>query len=102
MKKFVNLHTHSHYSLLDGLPQIKDLVAHAKDLEMSALALTDHGVMYGAMEFYKTCVKTGIKPIIGVEAYLALEHRTRKQSKLDDDYYHMILLAENNEGYKNL
>src|SRR3989338_167824 len=102
MKKFVNLHTHSHYSLLDGLPQIPDLVAHAKNLGMPALALTDHGAMYGSVEFYKTCRKAGLKPIIGIEAYLALEHRSRKQSKLDDDYYHLILLAASNEGYKNL
>ena len=102
MKKFVNLHTHSHYSLLDGLPKIADLVARAKELEMPGLALTDHGVMYGAVEFYKKCRSAGIKPIIGVEAYLALEHRTRKQSKIDDDYYHLILLASNNDGYKNL
>ena len=101
-KKFVNLHTHSHYSLLDGLPQIGDLIKRAKELDMPALALTDHGVMYGTIEFYKKCQKEGIKPIIGVEAYLALEHRTRKQSKLDDEYFHMILLAKNQEGYKNL
>lgn len=102
MPKFVNLHTHSHYSLLDGLPKIPELVARAKEVGMPALALTDHGVMYGAVDFYKECTKAGIKPIIGVEAYLALEHRSRKQSKLDDDYYHLILLAETNEGYKNL
>src|SRR3989344_2633170 len=102
MKNFVNLHTHSHYSLLDGLPQIPDLVRHAKSLDMPALALTDHGVMYGAIEFYKACRKADIKPIIGVEAYLALEHRGRKQSRLDDDYFHLILLAKDRDGYKNL
>ena len=101
-KTFVNLHTHSHYSLLDGLPRIPDLVNRAKEMNMPALALTDHGVMYGVVEFYKSCLKAGIKPIIGVEAYLALEHRSRKQSKLDDDYYHLVLLAENSQGYKNL
>src|SRR3989344_8486619 len=101
-KTFVNLHTHSHYSLLDGLPRIPDLVNRAKEMNMPALALTDHGVMYGAVEFYKSCRRAGIKPILGGEAYLALEHRSRKQSKLDDDYYHLVLLAENNQGYKNL
>ncbi|PLX24622.1 DNA polymerase III subunit alpha, partial [Candidatus Parcubacteria bacterium] len=97
---FVHLHTHSHYSLLDGLSTIDNLIAKAKEQGASALALTDHGVMYGAIEFYQKCKKADIKPIIGVEAYLAknsLEDRNPKEKP-----YHIILLARNNQGYKNL
>jgi DNA polymerase-3 subunit alpha len=87
---------------LDGLGKIGDLVDEAKKLGMPALALTDHGVMYGAIEFYKTCKEKGIKPIIGVEAYLAPNGRMSKRSKIDASPAHLILLAKNNEGYKNL
>ncbi|MCB9802816.1 DNA polymerase III subunit alpha [Candidatus Nomurabacteria bacterium] len=97
---FVHLHTHSHYSLLDGLATIDHLVNAAKDKGMSALALTDHGVMSGAIEFYQKAKKAGIKPIIGVEAYLAPDELANKNPK--EKPYHLILLAENNEGYKNL
>lgn len=99
---FVHLHTHSHYSLLDGLPKIHELVAKAKEFGCSALALTDHGVMYGALEFYQECKKAGIKPIIGMEAYMALGGRDEKRAKVDDDYHHLTLLAKNEEGYRNL
>jgi DNA polymerase-3 subunit alpha len=99
---FVHLHTHSHYSLLDGLAKIDDLVNEAARLKMPALALTDHGNLYGTIEFYKKAKAAGIKPIIGVEAYLAARSLYEKQSGIDDKRYHLILLAENNEGYQNL
>ena len=99
---FVHLHTHSHYSLLDGLPKIPELVAKAKEHGCPAMAITDHGVMYGAIEFYKAAKAAGIKPIIGLEAYLAFGDRTEKRARVDDDYYHVTLLAKDLEGYKNL
>lgn len=99
---FVHLHTHSHYSLLDGLSKIDGLVAKAKACGMTSLALTDHGVMYGAVEFYQKCTKAGLKPIIGVEAYLAPNGRLNKRPKIDDLRYHVILLAQNETGYRNL
>jgi DNA polymerase-3 subunit alpha len=102
MSDFVHLHVHSHYSLLDGLPKIPDLVAAAKQMEMSALALTDHGSMYGAIEFYKQARRIGIKPILGVEAYLAPESLYAKKGSGGPDYYHMTLLARNLVGYQNL
>ncbi|PJC69656.1 MAG: DNA polymerase III subunit alpha, partial [Candidatus Tagabacteria bacterium CG_4_8_14_3_um_filter_41_8] len=99
---FVHLHTHSHYSLLDGLAKIDDLVNEAVRLKMPALALTDHGNLYGAIEFYKKARAAGLKPIIGVETYLAKRSLYEKQSGIDDKRYHLILLAENNVGYQNL
>jgi len=99
---FVHLHTHSHYSLLDGLSKVPELVARAKELGMVALALTDHGAMYGAIEFYNECKKAGIKPIIGIEAYMAERTLYDKESNLDAKRYHLTLLAKNNIGYKNL
>ncbi len=99
---FVHLHTHSHYSLLDGLPKIDELIAKAQIFNLPALAITDHGVMYGAIEFYQKAKKAGLKPIIGVEAYLAPNGRMQKRAKVDEKPYHLILLAKNNVGYKNL
>ena len=102
MTKFVHLHTHSHYSLLDGLAKIDQLVDRAKELEMPALALTDHGNLYGAIEFYQKAKKAGIKPILGVEAYLAPRNCTDKVYGVDNKYFHLTLLCENNEGWQNI
>ena len=101
-KRFIHLHVHSHYSLLDGLAKIDDLIDRAVELEMPALALTDHGVMYGAIEFYQKAKKVGLKPIIGLEAYVAPRGREKKEAKVDDLRYHITLLAKNLEGYENL
>ncbi|MEK7116665.1 MAG: DNA polymerase III subunit alpha [Patescibacteria group bacterium] len=100
--KFTHLHTHSHYSLLQALPKIPELIEAAKKEEMEALALTDNGNMYGAIEFYKECKKAGIKPIIGVDAYLAGRTRFDKQAGIDKDRFRLILLCKNETGYKNL
>ncbi len=100
--RFVHLHVHSHYSLLDGLSKIPEMVAHTKALGMDSLALTDHGVLYGAVEFYQECKKAGIKPIIGMEAYVAPHGRKQKRANIDDTRWHLILLALNDAGYKNL
>lgn len=102
MSKFTHLHTHSHYSLLDGLAKIDGLVKKAKTLGMEALALTDHGNLYGAVEFYKTASKAGLKPIIGIEAYIASRSRFDKVPRVDDKYFHLILLCKNEIGWKNL
>lgn len=99
---FVHLHVHSEYSLLDGACRIKELVQHAKELGMDALAVTDHGVMYGAVEFYQTAVAAGIKPIIGCEVYVAEGDHTEKGTPASNNRYHLILLCENEEGYRNL
>jgi len=102
MQKFTHLHVHSHYSLLDGLPKIDDLLDHAKSLGMDSMAITDHGVLYGAVEFYKKAKARGIKPIIGSEVYVAFEKMEQKRAGIDGRRYHLVLLAKNEEGYKNL
>mgnify|MGYP004666794145 FL=1 len=102
MADFVHLHVHSEYSLLDGMSKIKDLPVRAKELGMKAIALTDHGVMYGAVDFYKECKKNDIKPIIGCEVYVAPRSRFEKEAGRDSGYNHLILLAKNKEGYQNL
>lgn len=99
---FVHLHNHSHYSLLDGLAKVDQLIDRAKELGMKSLALTDHGVMYGIIEFYQKAKKAGMHPILGVEAYLAPRKLTDKVPKVDSAYYHQLLLAETYEGYQNL
>ncbi len=100
---FVHLHNHTEYSFLDGAIRIKDLVKRAKEFGMPALAITDHGGMFGVVEFYNACLKEGIKPIIGFEAYVAPQSRLDKsKSAGEENYHHLILLARNNAGYKNL
>lgn len=100
---FTHLHVHTEYSLLDGSSKIKELVARAKELGMESLAITDHGVMYGVINFYKACRDAGIKPILGCEVYVAPGSRFDKEAGTGDDkYYHLVLLAENNKGYDNL
>ena len=99
---FVHLHVHSEYSLLDGACRIPDLIARVKDLGQTAVAVTDHGVMYGAVDFYKAATAAGIKPIIGCEVYVAPRTRLDKVHELDDHPYHLILLCRNEVGYRNL
>ena len=101
-RPFVHLHVHSHFSLLDGLAKIDELAHKAAALGQPALALTDHGALYGAVPFYQACKKAGIKPIIGVEAYVAARTRFDKEPQLDSQRYHLTLLARTNEGYQNL
>lgn len=101
-KPFVHLHNHTEYSLLDGANRIPDMVARAKSLDMPAIAISDHGVMFGAMEFAQECQKQGIKPIVGMEAYVAPGGLHNKQGREDSQSFHLLLLARNEEGYKNL
>lgn len=100
--EFVHLHNHTEYSLLDGSARIKKLVKRAKELDMKALAITDHGVMYGVIDFYKACIEEGIKPIIGCEIYVAPRSLYKKESGIDNENYHLVLLAKNNRGYEKL
>lgn len=100
--EFVNLHVHTEYSLLDGACRIPKLIARVKELGQTAVAITDHGNMYGAVEFWKAATEAGIKPIIGCEVYVAPRTRFDKEARIDSKPYHLILLCENNEGYSNL
>lgn len=102
MPGFVHLHGHTQYSLLDGLSKIPQLTKAIKDMGMNSLAITDHGAMYGAIEFYKGCMEVGIKPIIGVEMYVAKRSHKDKEGKVDSEPYHLTVLAKNYQGYLNL
>ena len=100
---FVHLHTHTEYSLLDGSNKIREYVSRVKELGMDSAAITDHGVMYGVVDFYEACRKQGIRPVLGCEVYVAPGSRfDRENVSGEDRYYHLILLAENNTGYRNL
>ena len=102
MSEFVHLHLHSEYSLLDGACRIKDIPARAKECGHNAVAITDHGVMYGVIDFYNECQKNSIKPIIGCEVYVAPKSRFEKNEGKNSKYNHLVLLCENEIGYKNL
>lgn len=99
---FVHLHVHTEFSLLDGASRIEVLVKRVKELGMPAIAITDHGTMYGVIDFYKQAKKYGVKPVIGCEVYVAPRSRLEKSAVEGESYYHLVLLAENNEGYRNL
>src|SRR5438876_10722434 len=101
--KFAHLHCHTHYSLLDGASRIPELVARVKALGMDAVAITDHGNLYGAIEFYRECKEAGLNPIIGYEAYVSPGKRTERDARRRGDAaYHLTLLAQNATGFKNL
>lgn len=102
MRDFVHLHVHTEYSLLDGSARIGELVKRAKELGMRSLAITDHGVMYGVIDFYKACLEEGIHPVIGCEIYTSPRRLYNKDAGIDNEYYHLVLLAKNNTGYQNL
>ncbi len=100
---FTHLHVHTEYSLLDGSCKIRELTARAKELGMDSMAVTDHGVMYGVIDFYRAAREAGIKPILGCEVYVAPGSRFDRETVSGEDrYYHLVLLAENNKGYENL
>ena len=99
---FTHLHVHTEYSLLDGACRIDKLMARAKELGMDSIAITDHGVMFGAVRFYEEAKKAGIKPIIGCECYVARRGRTDKDPAHDRSSYHLVLLVKNDQGYRNL
>src|SRR5579871_3125279 len=102
-RSFVHLHCHSHYSLLDGASRVPELVARAKELGMNALALTDHGNLYGAIEFYRECKAAGLNPILGYEAYVAPNSRFEREARRRGDAgFHLTLLAQNRTGFRNL
>ena len=98
---FTHLHVHTEYSLLDGCARIKNLIDRAAELQQKSIAITDHGVMYGVIDFYKYATQKGVKPIIGCEVYVATRGRFDKQKGLDG-YTHLVLLCKDNEGYQNL
>ena len=102
MENFAHLHVHTEYSLLDGACRIPALVARAKELGQQWLAITDHGVMYGVIDFYKECKKQGIRPVIGCEVYVAPRTRFDKVHRIDTSPYHLVLLCKNEIGYQNL
>ena len=102
MTEFTHLHIHTEYSLLDGACRIKPLLQHVKDIGQKAIAITDHGVMYGCVDFYVQAKAMGIKPIIGCEVYVAPRSRFDKVHGIDSERFHLVLLAENETGYKNL
>ena len=102
MGNFTHLHVHTQYSLLDGAARIPDLVARAKSMGQTALAITDHGVMYGVIDFYRACKKAEIKPVIGMETYVAPRSMRDREGSQDREYAHLILLCKNETGYKNL
>jgi DNA polymerase-3 subunit alpha len=102
MLEFVHLHVHSEFSLLDGLSRVTDLAQRAKELDMPAVALTDHGVMYGIVDFFRACQAQGVNPIAGLEIYVAPRRMTDRDPRLDKSPYHLVLLAENQTGYQNL
>ena len=102
VRGFTHLHVHSHYSLLDGLPKIDQLLDRVEELGMDSVAITDHGNLYGAIEFYKKAKKRGIKPILGAEIYIAFEGMEQKRPGIDDTNYHLIVLVKDKQGYKNL
>ena len=99
---FVHLHTHSSYSLLDGLSNVRSLAARASELNMPALALTDHGAMYGVVEFFHACNEVNINPILGMETYMAARNMSDREAQHDSKSSHLLLLAENQTGYQNL
>ena len=102
MPPFTHLHVHTEYSLLDGSAKIPELIARVKELGMDSVAITDHGVMFGVVDFYKEAVANGVKPVIGCEIYVASGSRFNKEPSKDNFYYHLVLLAENEQGYQNL
>ncbi len=102
MNNFTHLHVHTQFSILDGAANIKDLVQKAKDDGMTALSITDHGNMYGVKLFHQTAIGAGIKPILGIESYVARRTRHDKKEKVDRSGYHLILLAKNKAGYYSL
>src|SRR5256714_12036966 len=102
MPRFCHVHNHTEYSLLDGANRIPEMVGRAKELGMDSLAISDHGVMFGVMEFYFECKKQDVKPIIGVEAYVAPKGMLKKTGREENETFHLLLLAKDLEGYRNL
>ena len=102
MSSFAHLHVHTEYSLLDGFSNIKKLVKRVKEMNMDSVAITDHGTMFGVIEFYMAAKDAGVKPIIGLETYVSARRMTDRDSQKDKHSFHLLLLAENETGYKNL